>query len=856
MAGAFPRVVRCYDEVAADAERLGGKGAQLLALTRAGLPVPPWFCLTTDVGRDASGGGELTAGDAERVLEAFDDLFGPDVLVSVRSSAPGEDSARDSFAGQLRSFLFVPRARLLARVADCLASAKSEGVRAYRRARGLDAAPPPTAVVVQRMVDSRVAGVLFTANPRSGARDEAVVTAGLGLGEGVVEDRVEADTWTLALTDGSVRERCVRRKTRRVVRDPDAVDGTREEEVPEVEGVLPALSDELLARLCAFGRRCAELFGAPQDVEWALDGVGELYLLQSRPITTLDREQIFDNSNIVESYPGLVSPLSFSFARRGYAITFRESSRRAGVPEEVLARNEHVFRNLLALLRGRVYLNVLHWYRLFLFVPGFEDVLPAWERALGLPVRHVQRGEGARFADKARVVWSAFRRFEGLERNVAAFLRDFEALCAEFAERDLDALGAHELFELHEELCRRFLAPYAVSLANDFFTQQLYDRLGRLIEDYRLGDADELRNALLCGEAGVESVEPVRSALRLAERIRADEVLRDLFVSDASPSELWARLEGEAPGDFLEALEEHLRRYGDRMLHELKLETPPVEEDPSLLVASLRNYLRGGQTVATLEERERAIREAAEERVEAGLRGSPLRRRTFRWVLERTRRGVRLRENLRLCRSRSAGMARKIFRALGRRLAAQGLFEAPEDVFWLTVEELEGQLRGTAVDGDARRLVAARRAEWEEYARTPAPPARVVLQGAVGANALAPAAPELADAEGVLRGQGCAPGRVRARARVVLDPRQADLRLQGEVLVARSTDPGWVYLMVAAGALVVERGSLLSHTAIIGRELGVPTVVAVEGATSRIRDGQWVEVDGAAGTVTLLEDEG
>jgi pyruvate,water dikinase len=253
-----------------------------------------------------------------------------------------------------------------------------------------------------------------------------------------------------------------------------------------------------------------------------------------------------------------------------------------------------------------------------------------------------------------------------------------------------------------------------------------------------------------------------------------------------------------------------------------------------------------------MESHERAIRDAAEARVRAGLRRRPLRRLLFSFVLRRCRRGLKAREGVRLSRGRMAGLLRRLYRALGARFVEAGLLDRGEDVFMLTEGEIADAIRGGGVDTDLRRLVALRRLEYEE-AGEEALPSRIEAKGIVAAADPRSVA-ETRTGGGHLTGTGCSPGRVRAPALVVTRP-SPETVVGGEILVASTTDPGWVFLMVAASGLVAEQGNMLSHTAIIGRELGVPTVVGVEGATSLIEDGATIEIDGRAGTVVRLGEE-
>lgn len=882
---------------AAAAEGVGGKAQNLGRLVEGGFPVPPFLALTTAVYREVaertqaeveaalarwSAGEESLAaaeaasaairdafvaaglGEADRaaLTEALSERFPADAWVAVRSSALGEDSETDSFAGQLDTFLYVPLSEVPSKVVECFASAYSPRALLYRRTRGLEEAPVAAGVVIQLMVEARAAGVLFTADPTKNERGRLVVSAGLGLGEGVVADLVETDSLFVDLSSGEVSEAVIRAKTERVAFDRAGGGGTQVEQVPAEEAEEPALPEAQLEALIGLARRIDAAYERPQDVEWAVDGAGELFLLQTRPITTWlpdpgRRERIFDNSNVVEGYPKVTTPLTFSFVQRAYEVIFRESARAFGIKDAVLKRERGLFGHMVALVDGRVYYDLLNWYRLYGLVPGMEQRVVAWEAALGLTSRELPppptfRERLATLPARLRGVRFVLKNFFGLDREVRAFERRFARVQQHFRSVEIETLEGEDLVELYELLIRDLLERWEVTTVNDFYTFQLYEALGKQLEAAGL-EGGSLRNDLLCGETGMESVEPVRSLVTLAHEARGSAALRERFAAQPDDVALWQELsEASEHANYHRRLWEHIERYGDRTTGELMLETPTLRERPQDLIGMLRGHLAGTQTVESMEERERAIRRAAEKRLREGLRGSPWRGAKVRFLLKHTRKTVKYRENLRLARTRAFGFVKRIFRRLGVLLAEQRVLAAPEDVFYLGVDELIGAVRGCGLTRDLQALVRLRQAEFQGYREQREPPGRILSHGIVAARPFPRAEVEVH--EGGLSGIGASPGRVRAKARVVLDPSEVS-SVAGEILVARMTDPGWVFLMVSAAGMIVERGSLLSHTAIIGRELGIPTVVGVAGATQLLSDGMEVEIDGEAGAVQIVEDE-
>jgi phosphohistidine swiveling domain-containing protein len=291
--------------------------------------------------------------------------------------------------------------------------------------------------------------------------------------------------------------------------------------------------------------------------------------------------------------------------------------------------------------------------------------------------------------------------------------------------------------------------------------------------------------------------------------------------------------------------DDYLGRYGDRGVEELKLETPTYREEPASLVDLVRNYCEMGLTVEALETKEREVRKLAEDIVRSRLR-NPLRKIAFGFVLKNARRAVAGRENMRFARTRLFGVVRQITRRAGALFAEEGLIERPSDVSYLTVDEVFGAASGAASVQNLKALVSLRKSEYEAFAKLELED-RFVTRGIPRIGVRAPDAVRK-DAPKRLRGINCSAGHAEGAARIVLDPRSAgtDGRF---IIIAESTDPGWVFLMLASKGIIVERGSVLSHTAIIGRELGIPTIVGAKDATKLIPDGARLFMDGSTGEI-------
>ena len=842
-----------------DVSQLGGKAYALARLTAAGFPVPEFFAITPDA---CTGSEAFNVSPALRadIFGALQEMGEANARFAVRSSAVDEDGADNSFAGQLESFLFVAAADVIARVADVWHSGFSDRLLAYRAEHGITGALRAPAVLVQKMIDADAAGVCFSADPVSGRRSVAVVSAVFGLGTALVSGEADADVYAID-SSGQIIRRAIAEKRVRHSFDSNSIEGISAVQLSADLQSAAVLSDDQAREVAALARAASAHFGRPQDIEWAYAN-GRLYLLQSRPITTLagvadpDGERnLWDNSNITESYSGVTTPLTFSFARYIYEGVYRQFCRILHVPKRKIIASERTLQHMLGLVRGRVYYNLLNWYRVLALLPGFTMNRKFMEQMMGvrepLPDDIAQQLGAATATEKVRdgfalagMIFGLTYHYVSLKWQIRKFYARLNAALAE-PNPPLPELRPDELVACYRDLEARLITHWDAPLINDFFAMIFHGSLRKLTKQWLADDSGMLANDLVRGEGAMISMEPARRmramAVLAASRPEFAQLLRAGSLDEFQPAVA-------AFPEFKALYDDYLTKFGDRCLEELKLESVTLHDDPLLL---LRNV---GSLAQDPPARVQApISNDAERRARATLRRNPLRYVMFALVLRNARKHVTNRENLRFERTRLFGRVRRIFLEIGKRFRADGLIDDPRDIFYLRTEEIFDFIDGAAVSTGLRALITARKREYNEYRTTPAPPDRFETHGAVGATRTFTVTDTAPVAEGdERRGLGCCAGVVRGTVRVVRDPRHAQLQ-PGCILVAERTDPGWVMLFPAARGLLVERGSLLSHSAIVAREMGIPAVVSIAGLMDWLHDGDIVELDGGAGVVRKLK---
>ncbi len=868
----------------------GGKGFNLYRLSKMGLPVPTWVTLgkryfhqflkdnelSTQIANLLTdfAEGRLTADQVEaQVLLLIEggkfskalemalsqalNLLANANSVSVRSSAADEDGQLHSFAGQLSSYLYVQgREQIAQSIKKCWASGFTARGLSYRKENGISLSGIAVSVVIQEMIDPEKSGVLFTCDPVKKSNDHYVVSSVYGVGEGLVSGALDADTFWLDANNGQCTTKEIVEKSEQFKKDKVSV--------PQELWNQPSLSDHELRQLYGLGKKIVHELRRPQDIEWAIAG-GKVYLLQTRPVTNLETNlvgfpNLWDNSNIVESYGGLTSPLSFSFALRNYRGVYVQFCEILGVPNEVVKDMDSYLSYMLGSINGRVFYNLFNWYKLVGVLPGFQQNREFMETMMGVSETltdeianriHPHPSWETPMGKFRKVVtgFNFLRYHFTIQNMVNQFLSDFQKVYDRFRNMNLRQMRGDELMPLYFQLEREMMGRWKAPIINDFLCMVHFGLLRKLTLTW-LKDLDStIQNDLMSGEGGLESAEPTKAMMRLAYQVSKSPTLLEIF-NKTEASDLMEALNQSQEKEFYRDILDYIDRFGFRCMSEMKLEEIDLSTDTTYLFVCIKNYLRSGEIKLHDPADEIRMRRTAEAKVNKHLSG--IKRIVFGWVLKHARKAVKNRENTRFARTRAYGVARIIFQSVGEDMAGQGVLEHPRDIFWLTIEEVFGIYNATLPSYDVTKLVQLRKDSYAKFEEEPQ--ARIFTRGEVyWHNSFWPKHDETTEAtdEYDLKGLPCCPGILEGTVKVVMNPGD-DLNLNGEILVTARTDPGWVPLYPSISGLLVERGSLLSHSAIVAREMGIPAIVSIPGLTKRLKTGMKIRMDGKAGTIKIL----
>lgn len=845
----------------------GGKAVNLFELQNAGFRVPAFVVIPAEVLSEIIDQENIPDKIFDKIrqyqipnsfLENMLSHFPESGLFAVRSSAVDEDGKEQSFAGQFESYLYVNPENLENKIKSVWCSAFSERVILYRQNNGLSL-KSGLAVIVQEMVNADVAGVGFGIDPVKGNRKERLVCSVFGLGEGIVSGELNADTFTIK-TNGDIESR-IAHKTHRIDHDKTTGTGTIKTELEKNLSDRASLSPEQVLEIGRVLWKLYQHYQTYQDIEFAYSD-HKLYLLQTRPVTTLGKiadtsgdHIVWDNSNIIESYPGMTSPLTFSFINKMYQAVYIQLVKMMGVTDLEVEKHQSVFANMLGLLNGRVYYNLINWYATLALLPGYALNAGFMEKMMGVKEKfeltNIQPksklGERLRILNMIRQILQNWHQLPTMRRN---FQHDFEQEILAYKKLNLEEMNPGELMGIYSRLENTILKKWKAPLVNDFFAMIFFGVLQKLVTSYGIDENATVHNDLMCGARNIISTEPVHRCLRISQMILKNDKVASLF-QNLNNEAILPAIKHADPAIYKE-IDMYLQEFGNRCVGELKLETITYSQKPSLFMKVIRSYVEQGlMTEVHQNNVDIEMRKAAEEKVNTMLKNKPLKRLIFQYFLHHSRILVSSRENLRFERTRAFGMVRDIFTEIGKKFYSESLIHHSRDIFYLTKEEIFDFIQGSSVNYNLKDLIEIRKNKFFDLEKLHMSE-RIDTFGIVylGNNFI-----QLHEKKilGNLKGLGCCPGHVKARVRVVIDPNEVK-NLNGDILVTSNTDPGWVTLFPSASAILVERGSLLSHSAIVSREMGKPCIVGISGLLDHVKTGDLIEMDGRSGEIQIVKE--
>jgi pyruvate,water dikinase len=873
---------------------VGGKGANLAKLSQAGFPVPGGLLVTTEAYRNYVQANHLenliqnrlthlqpedptslrstsnqirawfTQGTIPPELvvifkEAYASLG--ECPVAVRSSATAEDLPDMSFAGQQDTFLnVVGEEALLRAMVDCWSSLWTARAIGYRARNGISHQDVTLSVVIQEMVPAEASGVLFTANPLSGQRTETVIDATLGLGEALVSGQVDPDHYVVDTAKRLITSKTLGAKAIAIRGAADG--GVISEETGDAGR--QALPDEQILALAELGAQVTGIYQFPQDIEWAWAG-GQLYLLQSRPITSLfpvpegmgpEPLRVMFSFASVQGILEPITPLGqdtirLIFAGGASLFGFDVDHKTQGV---IKIAGERLWGEITTVLRHPIGQRIAPE----VFSAIDPAALPALEALSDDPRLGAGKGRlrPSAFVRIARFAIPMFirvlRNWRSPESQAEHIQRESDQEIAKLQVQSETPKGEQSSLDQSIALYRQIYAafPYAVPHIVSGLVAGLvpFFMLTRFF--HRLTGSGELVLEVTRGLPNNVTTEMDLALWETAQTIRADSGARQHMQNSTSEDLAEEYLSDQLPGAAQQAIASFMKRYGMRGLGEIDIGRPRWREEPDYIMGILRSYLQIEEPSLAPDaifERAENQAEAAITELEATARGTfagALKARIIRAAARRVRALAGLRESPKFHIVHMMGIIRQSLLLSGQALVDAGVIEYPDDLFYLYLDELEAL--ESAEMRDWKALIAGRRASYRRELRRVQIPRLLLSDGRAFYEGLT----ALEEEQGILRGNPVSPGVVEGVVRVVLDPRHADLT-PGEILVCPATDPAWTPLFLAASGLVMEVGGMMTHGAIVAREYGIPAVVGVHQATTRLETGQCIQVNGSTGEIVM-----
>ena len=775
---------------------LGSKIENLIKLKEHNFNVPNFFILKhEDVIKTKISTYELTNKTNEELLEISNKLkeeieqsielkYTNELntkYYAVRSSSSLEDGDLTSFAGQFDTYLNVEEKDLNTKIIECFKSLYKINVLEYMKTNNLDLSNLKMNVIVQEMINPDISGVLFTSNPQ-GIINESVISVSYGLGENVVADKGEITTYYYNLTD----------------------------KLYYYDGTKNILSKEQIEELINISEELKKELGSYLDIEFSILN-NTIYLLQTRKITTIDDTNllILDNSNIVESYPGISLPLTCSFVNNVYSGVFKSLCFRVLKNKKEVEQINDVFNNMVGNVNGRVYYKISNWYTLLNQLPLSNKIIPIWEEMLGIK-NYKNNNDTLKmsFTKKLRIYKNSIIEILKTPKNMEKLNQEFITINDKFYDKYNSNLTPQELKNIYDEIKIKLLSVWDVTLLNDLYAFLFTGLVKKRIKD------DNLANKYISGISNIESLKPIKEMINIAYNYE--------FNSN----------------EYKNKKEEYIKVYGDRHLEELKLESETFRTNPNLFDNKIIEY----QSDKTkLEEMYNNINKSNDIKIKEGI--------ITKYLIKKCMLGIKNREISRLNRSRIYGIVREIYLSFGKYYYESKCINEVNDIFYLKEEEIFNNIDKLK---DLTNLVSERKDKYKSFYSLPAYTRLIFTNNEFDKLSKNITYHEELINQDKLYGTPCSSGIVEGEV-LVVDNINDIGDVKDKILITKMTDPGWVFLLATAKGVISEKGSLLSHTAIISRELKIPAIVGVPNLLKTIKSKDIIKMDATTGEIIIIK---
>jgi len=710
----------------------------------------------------------------------------------LRSSAVGEDGKETSFAGIFESVKIRNKEDIRKGLKLMFNSLKSERLNSYLKLKNINE-KPKLAIILQEFIEGDVSGVLFS------LKNEHIINSNYGSAESVVQGE-------------SCDEYIINNKNKITNKNLNK----------------NSLSKNEIKTIVKIGQKINKLFNKRQDMEWTIKN-SKLYILQSRPITSeiSDQLTVWDNSNIVESYPGIVLPLTCSFAKYIYSEVYKKVAIESGVSKNKIEKYEKEFNNMLGFFKGKFYYNMLNWYKILTLFPGYErnkDNFDLMISAQSQSNLNKDYKENVNLFFKIKYYSLVFYKSLKFKSTVNYFKEKTKNLIKESISKEYDNFSLEEVFNEFIKLRNNLIPLWYIPIENDFLAMTYYGLLIKSSEKKGINKEDILVELSDIGD--LRGSNQIKRIIEISNLAKKNKDVRDNLLKSDYKKTL---IDIKKDENLSKNIKDYFLEYGGRFVNELKLETDELKPNSHDFLELLNGYLNF--------------------EINKTKRDKIILKYPLNFYLKKTKHYLRQREDLRILRAQVFSLARNIFLRIGEILEKDEIINSKKDIFYLEIKEIENFIYEN-YDIDLKNLIDSRKKQYKEFKQYSLP--SVFYTNKLG-KIILPQKEINEDFKDVITGRPCSVGEITGNATLIKDSKP-DLGKSYDIVVTESADPGWAPVLGLCNGIIIEKGGVLSHISILARELGVPCIINASNITKIVNNKDKIYMNGGNGKIKVIKD--